>query len=164
MAAHGFTGIFFVPSGQIERDDISIPTLDRPMSWAQLSELVAAGHEVGAHSVSHQQLTRIPAAQMEREVRECKTVLEDHLQRSVEFFCYPSGDYNQTVKTVVKAARYEGACTVEPGANRPGDDVYALRRTEISGLDSLRDFEKKLAGAYDCMHAVVQAIGKLKSP
>ena len=126
------------------------------MTRAQLVELLAQRHEIGAHSVTHVKLTTVPFPQVRREVHESKAALERLLERPVEVFCYPSGDYDEAVKREVAAAGYIGACTVEPGANVPGADPFALRRTEISASDTLWDFEKKLAGAYDWLHRIVQ--------
>ena len=157
MARYGLTGIFFVPSAFIEGGpDGHVSAVDRPMSWVQLQELVQTGHEIGAHSVSHAKLTQLPPERVTWEISGCKQALEQHLQHAVDFFCYPSGDYDDHVRETVVACGYRGACTVEPGANHPGDDPFVLTRTEISAYDSLRDFEKKLAGAYDWMHGVWQ--------
>ena len=155
MERYGFTGIFFVPSGFIE-DGESHPLDDRPMTWEHLCELLRRGHEIGGHSVSHRRLASLEAIEMFWEVRGCKETLEQALRHPVEAFCYPSGDYNEMVKRAVMRSGYRAACTVEPGANIPGADPLALKRTEISGFDSLWDFEKKLAGAYNWLHRSVQ--------
>ena len=157
MERFGFAGIFFVPTAFIESQAHAHHHLDdRPMTWTHLAELLARGHEIGGHSVSHRKLTRIDQDARLHEVQGCKRALERHLQRPIEFFCYPAGDCDESVKRLVQASGYRGACTVEPGANRRGDDPFALKRTEISGRDSLWDFEKKLAGAYDWLHVAVQ--------
>ena len=163
LARHGFVGCFFVPSGFVEagRHDGLAPT-DRPMSWEQLRALLAQGHEVGAHSVSHRKLTTVSAEELPREVGACKQALEQGLGRGVDSFCYPAGDYNSVVKRTVESCGYLGACTVEPGANTAGADPFALKRTEISAFDTLWDFEKKLAGAYDWLHCAVQSVSRTK--
>ncbi len=163
LARHGFTGCFFIPSGFITagKTDAVRPE-DWPMTWVQLRELVQRGHEIGAHSVSHRKLARLSPEQMQQEVQQSKAMLEQQLERPVDWFCYPAGDYNASVKAAVQAGGYHGACTVEPGANLPGGDPFALKRTEISAFDSLWDFEKKLAGAYDWMHAAMQAVQRIR--
>jgi glycosyltransferase involved in cell wall biosynthesis/peptidoglycan/xylan/chitin deacetylase (PgdA/CDA1 family) len=162
LARYGFPAGFFVPSGFIASSANGRQADDRPMSWEQLRELVARGHEIGAHSIHHHRLTRLDPVEMSWEVRGSKETLAHHLQRPVESFCYPAGDYNDLVKRAVKASGYLGACTVEPGANHPGADPFALKRTEISAFDSLWDFEKKLAGAYDWLHLAVQQVQRLR--
>lgn len=157
LARHGFTGCFFVPTAFIERGPTAMtPAADQPMSWGQLAQLLAGGHEIGAHSVTHRRLTLLPRDEMRREVRDSKAALERRLQHPVAWFCYPAGGHDAAVRAAVAEAGYQAACTVAPGANRRGADAFALRRTEISAFDSLWDFEKKLAGAYDALHATVQ--------
>ena len=161
MARYGLTGMFFIPTARLDGPTRGSHPDDASMSWAQLAELLAQGHEIGAHSVTHRKLTLIDPAQRAREVRECKQALEQRLQRSVEFFCYPAGAYDGLVKQAVRDSGYRGACTVEPGANRPWMDVFALKRTEISAVDSLWDVRKKLAGAYDWLHVAAQAVYRM---
>ena len=156
MAPYGFRGCFFVPSAFVESGAPGCEPDDRPMSVAQLEELLRQGHEIGAHSVTHVKLTTVPQARMVEEVRDSKAALEQALRRPVDFFCYPAGDYDEAVRRAVCESGYHGACTVEPGANVPGDDPFTLKRTEISAEDSMRDFERKLAGAYDWLHRAVQ--------
>ncbi|PIQ84084.1 MAG: hypothetical protein COV75_03960, partial [Candidatus Omnitrophica bacterium CG11_big_fil_rev_8_21_14_0_20_63_9] len=132
MQRYGFVGTFFVPSAFIAAGPNGHPAEDRPMTWQQLKELAARGHEIGAHSVSHAKLSRIPQDHVVYEVRRCKEDLETGLEQPVHTFCYPSGDYNRRVRNIVQANGYAGACTVEPGANRPGADPFVLTRTEIS--------------------------------
>ncbi len=158
MARYGFKGCFFIPSAFIASDLNGLRPEDRPMSWAQLHELLREGHEIGAHSINHVKLTQVARDEMELEVRGSKKALEASLQHPVDFFCYPSGDYDQAVRDAVQAYGYFGACTVKPGTNHPGTDRFALKRTEISAFDSLRDFERKLAGAYDWLHRAVQRV------
>lgn len=126
------------------------------MTWAHLGTLLHEGHEVGAHSVTHRRLTECDPRDLSMEIQGCRRVLEQRLRRPVRFFCYPSGDYNALVKERVREAGYTAACTVRPGANRPGQDLFALARTEVSAFDSPWDFKKKLSGAYDWLHASVQ--------
>ena len=159
LARYGFRACFFVPSGFIESGaTASYAAADRPMTWGQLHELVRDHQEIGAHSVTHRKLTRLRTEEMRWEVQHCKEVLEQGLGHAMMLFCYPAGDYDASVWEAVQRTGYRAACTVKPGANHPGTDPLALRRTEISAFDSLWDFEKKLAGAYDWLHASVQAV------
>lgn len=156
MARYGFSGMFFVPTQFVEAPHKGHHPDDRPMSWAHLEELARQGHEIGAHSVTHRKLSRLNPSELFWEVRGSKEVLEERLRHPVDFFCYPSGDYSALVKTIVQSSGYRGACSVKPGANDVGTDPFALKRTEISAFDSLWDFEKKLAGAYDWLHVAAQ--------
>jgi len=159
LARHGFRACFFIPTAFIASGQTSPhPAQDQPMSWGQLEELLRDHQEIGAHSVTHRKLAMLPDGEAVREVRESKAVLETRLKRSIELFCYPAGSYTTAVRQAVVDAGFVGACTVEPGANQAGTDPFTLRRTEISASDSIRDFEKKLAGAYDWLHEAVQGL------
>ncbi len=157
LERYAHTGCFFVPSGFVESAaSRQYPPEDRPMGWKQLESLLAQGHEIGAHSVTHRKLAGLSAEAMQKEVRQSKVVLEAGLKASVPFFCYPAGDYNEVVRQEVIESGFKAACTVKPGANFQKEDLFALKRTEISAFDSLWDFEKKLAGAFDGLHEALQ--------
>jgi peptidoglycan/xylan/chitin deacetylase (PgdA/CDA1 family) len=156
MARCGFVGVFFVPTQFLQEPPTSEHPDDHSMRWIHLEELLTAGHEIGSHSVTHRRLASLSLEDVQREVGDSKRMLEQQLRRPITSFCYPSGDYNARVKQAVAASGYLAACTVEPGANRPGGDLFALKRTEVSAFDTLRDFKKKLAGAFDGLHAAKQ--------
>ncbi|MCM8812074.1 MAG: polysaccharide deacetylase family protein [Candidatus Omnitrophica bacterium] len=154
----GFTACFFVPTEFIQSGQAGRPEADRPMTWEQMRRMLDAGQEIGGHSVTHRKLTKIPASEWDWEIRGCKEILEEGLERPVDYFCYPAGYYNDEIRQLVEKTGYAGAFTVKPGAVKQGMDPFAISRTEVSAFDSLRDFEKKLAGAYDWMHAAVQRV------
>ena len=62
------------------------------------------------------------------------------------------------VVRLVREAGFTCGCSERIGANPPGEDLFRLRRTEISGFDTIEDFEKKLASAYDWLHVAVQVV------
>ena len=132
-------------------------TRARLMTWAQVKAMADDGIAIGSHGMTHQRLTRLAPAAARAEITESKRVLEEQLGRPAEWFCYPSGSYSQDLVRTVQWAGYHGACSVRPGANTPRTHRFALRRTEISGDDTLAVFERKLAGAYDGWHTLVQA-------
>ncbi|MBI3009984.1 MAG: polysaccharide deacetylase family protein, partial [Candidatus Omnitrophica bacterium] len=156
MERYGFTGCFFVPSAFVESGPNGCAPEDRPMSWEQLKELLRHGHEIGAHSVTHRKLTMLGRTEVTWELSHCKEILEQHLDCSMDWFCYPAGAYDASIRDQVQTAGFRGACTVRPGANHPGANPFELNRTEISGFDRITDFRKKLAGAYDWLHAAIQ--------
>jgi len=81
--------------------------------------------------------------------------IEDEIGRPVEFFCYPSGDAGAREIEAARAAGYAASVTVHPGLNRPGIDLQALRRTEVTQNDGALDMGLKLRGAYDPIHALL---------
>ncbi len=76
------------------------------------------GHEIGAHTVSHADLTTLSADELTRELDECQRILEGYLAKSVVHFASPYGSYNPQVVDAV-------------------DDYYLSHRTVDEGYNSL---------------------------
>ena len=67
--------------------------------------------EIGAHSVSHPYLARLPVSEQEAEIQGCKNDLEKILNRPVTSFAYPHGSLSDPTVTAVRNAGYSCACT-----------------------------------------------------
>jgi peptidoglycan/xylan/chitin deacetylase (PgdA/CDA1 family) len=90
----------------------------------------------------------LPRKEVFREILRSKQEIEEKISREIRYFSYPYGRYDKTIRDVVKRAGFEAAFTTTPGAVRPGDDPYILKRTLIAPSDSLFDFKKKIAGVF----------------
>lgn len=119
------------------------------MNWDELGALAAQGFEVGAHSSSHVDLPRCSGEGLRHETEDVKATIERRLGAAVRSFSYPFGRHNARVRQAVAEAGYQLACTSRYGINRAGVAPYAVRRTEVSAADRLRDFRQKLDGRYD---------------
>ncbi|HWX22889.1 MAG TPA: polysaccharide deacetylase family protein [Candidatus Binatia bacterium] len=132
LRQHRFGAIQFLVAGQIGRpNDWEVAEGEAPaglMDAAQVRQWLAAGHEIGSHSLSHPRLTRLPLEQAREEVSGSKKKLEDCFSRPIEHFCYPYGDWSPAVRDLVAEAGYRTACTTEPGVNTDGADPFALKR------------------------------------
>jgi len=69
--------------------------------------------EIGAHSLTHPQLTKIPLDDARREIAESKKLLEGIIGRTVHGFSYPSGDFDNHIVECVKRSGYAYARTNE---------------------------------------------------
>jgi peptidoglycan/xylan/chitin deacetylase (PgdA/CDA1 family) len=94
-----------------------------------LRGLIAEGHEVGAHGVSHHTLPKFRAKELTREVLLCKTHLQDAVGEEVQMFCYPKGRYSARVIREVKKAGYAGARTTEMLGHHLNFDPYRMSTT-----------------------------------
>ncbi len=97
------------------------------MNWDELGALPPDLITIGSHTVSHPILTNVTPEEMRFEIRESRQWLERRLKRPVEFFCYPNGDYDESILDVV-AENYRAAVTTRPGFFNQGDDVYQINR------------------------------------
>jgi peptidoglycan/xylan/chitin deacetylase (PgdA/CDA1 family) len=98
------------------------------MDVAQVREWLAAGHEIGSHTLTHPWLTRMPLAAAREEISASKKWLEDQFGQVVEHFCYPYGDWNEPVRDLVRESGYRTACTTQFGLNTATTPPWALFR------------------------------------
>ncbi len=114
------------------------------LGWSELEKMAAKGITIGAHTRTHPLLTEIDIESATKEIQGVKKELEDVLGLPVNFFAYPYGKMNETVKKVVGDAGYKAACSTVSGFNCKDQDIYTLRRLDIYGTDSLFQFALKL--------------------
>jgi peptidoglycan/xylan/chitin deacetylase (PgdA/CDA1 family) len=109
---------FYIPVDNIEREC---------MNPQQIRE-IAQGFDVGGHTYHHFVLTRVSLKEAEREVVEGKQRLEDIIGREVLSFCYPRGEFNEEVVSVVRKAGFIGARTTK-SATRSIKDPFRMGTT-----------------------------------
>lgn len=97
------------------------------MGWDELKSLDPTLITLGAHSTNHPILANCTPAELIEEIQHCRSLLEKRLDRPVEFFCYPNGDFNPAVMKFA-ARTYTAAVTTRPGFVRPGVDLHQLPR------------------------------------
>jgi len=86
-------------------------------------------HELGAHTLSHPQLSKLPKKAAEEEIAGSKKYLEDIIGHEVKMFCYPRGDYSSETKKAVRKAGFIGARTVEMGVTGFPKDAFEFATT-----------------------------------
>jgi peptidoglycan/xylan/chitin deacetylase (PgdA/CDA1 family) len=117
----------------------------RCMSPTEVRILAAGGTiEVGAHTVTHPQLSALPAAEQWQEIEECKLRLEGILERSVASFAYPHGAYTEETAELVAKAGFDCACSTRVNRVRGRTNCFQIPRLEVGDWDGDR-FAKQLA-------------------
>lgn len=135
MRRHGWAGTMNVAVSHLNGIDMSARWLRR---------LVAAGWEVDSHSLTHPDLTQLDGEALTREVAGSRAKLRRLVHAPVNFFCYPSGRYDNEVIAAVRAAGYFGATTTRPGLAKPRDR-FTLARIRIARSDGVAGLANKLA-------------------
>jgi peptidoglycan/xylan/chitin deacetylase (PgdA/CDA1 family) len=111
-----------------------VPTLvETPgyVTWAQLREMVAAGMEVGSHSLTHPFLPQLDRAGLEREFGVSKAILEERLGAPVRAASLPRGWPPPTLEPVLEALGYRVFCTSRVAWWHPGDQPLAMPRVAV---------------------------------
>lgn len=153
MKQYGFRATCYVVSGAVgtyNRWDADYLRERKPlMSREQLDQWLAAGMEVGAHSLSHPRLHELPQDVARQEITESRTALRSLLGVPIEHFAYPFGAFTTDIIAWVRRAGYSSAVTVLPGIARASDDRLRLPRILVNGEHGLWKFLLHLVGPYE---------------
>lgn len=103
-----------------------------PMSGEDAAALVAAGMEIGFHTIEHEVLPNLRDAALPGAVTDGRAELADALGVPVKRFAYPHGLVDERVAEAVADAGYHSAWTTRKRAARPGDAPFARGRWEVS--------------------------------
>lgn len=109
----------------------SVPDEPVTVTWEQAREMADSGIEFGSHTTHHIILTGVSTEDAETEVTGSKKTIEERLGRPCDLFCYPNGDFNNEVRSLVAGAGYRLAVTTRPGWVNAGSDPLALSRVGL---------------------------------
>ena len=132
MQAHDFQGIFYIISGGL--GDEGLVGVD------ELKEMAAAGWEIGSHSNSHADLSKIGGAASYREVVLSRYMLEEALGVPVTSFAYPFGTITDTAGQQIHIAEYESAGGLGHTDQQGPGNLFYLQRRPISWDYDLKRF------------------------
>lgn len=131
----GFSSTCYVVSGLLGKAnswDLAKGVPQVPlMTQSQLHEWSRGGQEVGAHTVSHAWLPQLDLPASAFEISECRRTLEDLLDRPINHFCYPYGQYSAAHVSQVRDAGYGSATTTQRGRVHQGVSFMELLRVPI---------------------------------
>lgn len=129
LEAHGMRGTFYVNSPRIGGSGY--------FTLAQLQSLVAKGHEIGGHTLTHPSLTDVDLATVQHEICDDRSALVAK-GLTVKTFAYPFGSSNADIEAIARQCGYSAArsvgglyneegCTSCPHADSlPPSDMYLI--------------------------------------
>jgi peptidoglycan/xylan/chitin deacetylase (PgdA/CDA1 family) len=115
-----------------------LPLLD----WAALRDLPPL-FSLGAHTVNHPDLSRLAEREVEREVRDSRTQIEQETGRGVASFAYPYGTRNQGAAALVRR-EFAVGCGTRLDFAGPDADPAELPRLDTFYLKSAGWFRNPL--------------------
>lgn len=109
-----------------------VPPSDLMMRSEQVLELHRMGMQIGAHTVSHPILARLPREQARAEIVQSKHALEAIIGAPVGLFAYPNGkpgeDYAPESVALAREAGFAAAVSTQHGVSDRRTDLFQLRR------------------------------------
>jgi peptidoglycan/xylan/chitin deacetylase (PgdA/CDA1 family) len=132
------------------------PSSGLMLTTDQVRTLANSGMTVGAHTVSHPILARVPDSAALSEMVQSKQRLEAIVGSKVDLFAYPNGkpgtDYTATHARLAREAGFSGAVSTGWGAATGRSDVFQIPRFTPWDTTALR---YALRLAKNLRHAVV---------
>jgi peptidoglycan/xylan/chitin deacetylase (PgdA/CDA1 family) len=111
---------------------------------SNVKAMIAAGWELASHTIDHSDLTTLDAAPLEEEVAGSRQILRREYGVPVKNFCYPAGEFDETVIAAVEAAG-DGGATTEISGFADSSAPYELARFEILGFSGVSGVAADLA-------------------
>lgn len=145
LSERGLTATVFPVVGAVGRDNrwdvrLSLKRF-KHLSWEHLSELSRGGFEIGSHTMSHRDLTRMDRPRLRSELRDSKHMLEDRLGARVRSIAFPFGRHNARVIDEAVNAGY--TCGFASAPNGSGS-VMAVGRMGVHVMDGDAALERML--------------------
>jgi len=142
LVKRGMTATFFVTTDWVGRPG--------HVSWEGLREMRAAGMSVQSHTCSHPFLSELSQAEVQRELRTSREVLNHHLDQETDTLALPGGDFPRGGPLVFRRAGYRIVATSHWGVNsaRPGaiDEIAFVHRCTVRGEPPREEFEAVVSG------------------
>jgi peptidoglycan/xylan/chitin deacetylase (PgdA/CDA1 family) len=147
LQRYGMTATVFLTVGNTKKK--RLPTMEgrSMLSWHEIKEMHRSGIAFGVHTLTHPDLTRLPAERLETEVVGGKRVIEDALGSKVDTFAYPFGRYDKRCRELV-SRHFLCACSDRLGLLRRNTDLYAMERVDAYYLRSERLFQAMLTSLF----------------
>jgi protein-tyrosine-phosphatase/peptidoglycan/xylan/chitin deacetylase (PgdA/CDA1 family) len=108
----------------------------RFLSWDEAREMQQCGMAFGAHTHTHEILSKLSLEQQEEELRISRETIEKQLSHPVEVMAYPFGDRSafsrETSMDLLERTGYSAAFSMYGGVNLPGETCqFDVRRYGI---------------------------------
>lgn len=150
LRKYGFRAVFYVVSSTIGKKNLWHKAgVEEPlemMTEDDITEMTSAGMEIGGHTKSHKNLSRLDEREAESDITQNKKELEDLTGAAIISFSYPYGGFSPALKKIVEKAGYRWAVIIKQGKNTfPFADNFALKRLLVRGEEGLFDFYLNLS-------------------
>jgi peptidoglycan/xylan/chitin deacetylase (PgdA/CDA1 family) len=165
LREHQMVATVFLPTACMGKKEswIGANVPPRPlMSWDTVLDLARQGIEFGGHSVTHADLTVLPAEKMREEIERSQAELAERLGHPVDTFAPPYGRSNPRVRAELrKWCRV--AVGTELGPAFRGSDTTDVPRLEMHYFRNPRVFRRYLEGRGDLYLAGRKALRRVRT-
>jgi peptidoglycan/xylan/chitin deacetylase (PgdA/CDA1 family) len=156
LRGYGFSATVFLSAGlmggKLAGQDV--------MSWGDAKALASDGVAFGSHSLTHPKLVETHRVELEKEVRQSKSIIESQLGVEVDSFSYPYAFPEQNrpfvdyLEKLLGQSGYRRGVTTIIGRSSRHDRRFFLKRLPINDYDDISFLDAKLHGGYDWLYTL----------
>jgi peptidoglycan/xylan/chitin deacetylase (PgdA/CDA1 family) len=132
LVRHRFSAVQYIVADLIGRqNDWDVKHGDVPerlMDASEIREWLAAGQQIGSHSLTHRNLKKLAAPEAREQIMGSKKKLEDTFGVAIRHFAYPGGKWTPMIRDLIQEAGYLTACTTRFGVNSTQTPRFELKR------------------------------------
>lgn len=105
---------------------------DGYLSWPDLKLMHSSGLiDIQSHTHTHFNCGSLNVSEIKKELSLSKKIIEERLNKSCSFVCWPWGRYNASSIPIASECGYLGALTSERGINTIGADCMQIKRVNV---------------------------------
>ena len=120
------------------------------------------GYDIGSHTLSHPRLAQLSREQKQKEIIASKELLERRFGVSIDWLCYPYGDFDAECEHIARAAGYRAALACFARTHTLVISRYAIRRILVYPQWSDKKFLYKISRRFDFVALVNLTLARLK--
>jgi peptidoglycan/xylan/chitin deacetylase (PgdA/CDA1 family) len=152
LAEHHFTSTIYAVAGYAGHTNTWSPLPPKMnesplMTWQQLYDASENGMEIGSHSMTHPDLTKLPPEDVELELLGSRDLIQDRIGKPVDTFAYPHGRFNN-VASDLASRTFTASCSMvlKRASNQP---LHLLPRVDMFYIQSCEQLMKCVRGNLD---------------
>lgn len=162
LKKHGLKAAVFVTCDGKTVDRIELGNNKKLLNLDQIKKLHIEGWEIGFHSKTHKDLSKLNEQELKKEVIEGKNQLEKQLGFKLRYFSFPKGKYSKKIIKTVMEAGFQAAFTLGGGPVNVGRDSFKFNRIIVSKFITLKEFEALLTKSGLMFNNIIESIIRIK--
>lgn len=140
MNKYGFKGVYFIMTISINRP--------RYMSKEQIKNLSDSGHLIAGHTWDHHMVTKYQGADWDTQLVKPRKQLEAITGKTIKYFAYPFGLWNQAAIPEIKSRDYKLAFILSTKRDTT-EPLYTVRRMIVPGTWSTNGMLKAMRSTFN---------------
>ncbi len=125
LKRYGYTATFYLIVGRIGVSPVYL-------TWPQVAEMLAAGMDVGNHTIGHPALSSLSGSSLAWQIVRAQQIVKSQVGYSMTTIAYPSGNYDAEVFAAAEKAGLRMGFTTRTGAKETWAGRFECPRVRVS--------------------------------